>query len=378
MADTLQEFKILLNQNPHGPVYYPGSEVTGALVVKTTEPKSYNSIVVYLQGKGHVYWMETSGSGRKTDTYLANESYIDLTNSGWSRCQAPDNILSPGEYHFQFRFLLPTEVPSSYKSRNGWIRYTLGGQIDRGYPHSDLTTEIYLTVSQIVDINTPQLRLPITIGIEKTAGFLCCTSGPVTTTLELPRTGYCIGEEIPFRVTIENHGNHKVRVTASLLEQVTYHARSHRKFGPTVQHALVSSDKVNPRQTLVWMPKVQVLKIPITARPQLDSNIIKRRYQLRITTLIPNVLINPVLTRQLKIGNVPYRPDTAPPPYGPAPLPGAAAPPLGAPPLGTPPLGTIPPGAPYLGAPPPDTTPPGGCVPPSHPDHELTKEEPAS
>ena len=109
MADTLQEFKIVLNQSPQGAVCYAGSEVTGALVVKTTEPKSYNSIVVYLQGKGHVYWSETSGYGddRRTNHYRANETYIDLTNAGWSRSEAPDNVLPPGEYHFQFRFLLP-------------------------------------------------------------------------------------------------------------------------------------------------------------------------------------------------------------------------------------------------------------------------------
>ena len=341
----------MLNQNPQGSVYYNGSEVTGALVVKTTEPQSYNSIVIYLQGKGHVYWKETSGSGnnRKTDIYRANESFIDLTNTGWSKNQTPDDVLPPGEHHFRFRFLLPTDIPASYKSQIGWIRYTLGGHIDRGCPQLDHIIETQLTVSHIADINTPQLKLPILIEIEKTAFSLCCTSGPVTTTLELPRTGFCIGEEIPFRVTIENHGNCIVQATASLLEQVTYHARGHRKVGPTVQHAMLSSDKVNPRQSLVW---VQVMKIPITAPLNMDSNIIKRRYRLRITALIPNVLINPVLAWQLTIGNVPYRPYVAPPPYDPTPPPGRPSPALGIPPLGATPPGTPYPGAPPLCAPP--------------------------
>ena len=72
----VKEFKLVLNAPAQG-VFFPGSEVSGILVVKVDEPKSYKNIQVTLVGQAHVSWSESSGSGnnRTIHTYTSNETY---------------------------------------------------------------------------------------------------------------------------------------------------------------------------------------------------------------------------------------------------------------------------------------------------------------
>ena len=347
MVDVLQDFKILLANPPSGSTYFPGTEVVGTLVVKVDEPKNYNDIVIYLTGKGHVHWTETrstgTGDSRRTHTvdYTANETYVELQSIGWSK--GPEAIvLPPGEYHYQFRYLIPPQSPSSFESRTGWIRYTLGAKISRPYPNVPHSLETKILVNEIIDTNAAQLRLQYRLQNQKTAGILCCQSGPITTIAEVPRTGYCIGEEIPFRVTVENGGSRPVRVTVDLHERVTYSAQGGHQYA-NVSHVVQGCEPVEPHRTLVWVPEVNVLKIPVTTPTTMrSSNIIQRTFFLTFNTLIPRVLFNPTLTIPLTVGNVPFNPDpptatpgTYPPPaaVNPPPVSFALTPPL---PLGLP------------------------------------------
>ena len=266
---------------------------------------------------------------------------------------------------------IPPQSPSSFESHVGWIRYTLEAKIDRAYPNPPHVLETKILVNQIIDTNAAQLRLPYRLQNQKTAGFLCCQSGPIATFVELPRTGYCIGEEIPFRVTVENGGSRPVRVTAELSENVTYKARGGRKYVGGA-YVFQGSEPVEPHRTLVWVPEVNVLKVPVTTPTTMTSNLIERAFFLTFKTLIPNVLINPYLTIPLTIGNVPFNPDpptatpsTIPPPAAVNPPPVSSAPPH--------PLG-MPAPDPFL-APPPQVTP--SVVPETVPKNpELTSSEP--
>ena len=309
-------FKILLDQPPSGPAYFSGMEVSGTLVVEVDEPKKYNSITICLTGRGHVHWTETSGSGNNQTTvsYTANETHVDLQNVAWSKDQSIDGLLPPGEHHYQFRFLLPQNIPSSFEARGpGWIRYNIEAKIDRKFPKLNRRIETRLQVVEVVHISADSLRLPFHLEKQKTAGCLCCKSAPIVTTVEVPRTGYCVGEEIPFQVTVENGCSKPVRVTAVLQERIVYTAQGHHRFGGS-SHLSRGSDPIEPHSTTVWAPEVEGIKIPVTIPATLNTSIIQRNYYLNFTTRIPNVCCNPTLSVPLTIGNVPYNPD--PPTFG--------------------------------------------------------------
>ena len=75
---------------------------------------------------------------------------------------------------------------------------------------------------EIIDINKPKLQLPVSLYVRKNAFFFCCVSGPVIATLDLPKTGFCVGEDIPYHITIENGGSQAAEATVSLEEHIPY------------------------------------------------------------------------------------------------------------------------------------------------------------
>ena len=324
--------KILLDQPPSGPTYFSGMEVSGTLVVEVDEPKTdYKAITISLTGRGCVHWEETVRSTRGNYgheieygqvSYEANETHVHRQNVVWSKDQSIDGMLAAGEHRYQFRFNLPQNIPSSFadevRSGPGWIRYNIEAEIDRNSPKPNIKTEKRLQVVGVVHISADSLRLPFHLEKQKTAGFLCCKSAPIVTTVEVPRTGYCVGEEIPFQVTVENGCSKPVRVTAVLRERIVYRARSRRRHG-SISRLSRGSDPIEPHSTTVWAPEVEGIKIPVTTPTTLNTRIIQRNYYLNFTTHIPNVCSNPTFSVPLTIGNMPYNPDpptfaaTAPP-----------------------------------------------------------------
>lgn len=63
---------------------------------------------------------------------------------------------------------------------------------------------------------------PLTEENEKDICCCCCRSGPLCLQASIDRSGYCPGEEIFFRIKIENHSNKSMcGVEVLLLQQLT-------------------------------------------------------------------------------------------------------------------------------------------------------------
>ena len=69
------------------------------------------------------------------------------------------------------------------------------------------------------------IKEPVTRSNAKTFGCLCCTSGPLSSTVNLPRTGFAPGETIPINAEIENLSNKVMTKTqAILIQKVAFHS----------------------------------------------------------------------------------------------------------------------------------------------------------
>ena len=54
----------------------------------------------------------------------------------------------------------------------------------------------------------PNLQLPVDMRVRKTAGCcFSCISGTIVAAIALPKTGFCVDEDIPYHITIENGGS---------------------------------------------------------------------------------------------------------------------------------------------------------------------------
>lgn len=299
----MSDLRIALNRSLQEPgaatVYWSGSEITGTLILTVDEPKSYNYIKVYLEGKAYVRW--TSGRTH----YIGNLRILDSSELLWTKQQAqPDGRIQPGQYNFPFRFVLPPRLPRSYEGSYGWIRYTLGARIGTGLMKFDRVIESRITVIQNVYITAAMYR-PIRLEKQKTVGCLCCAAGSITTTVETPKTGYCAGDNIPLQVTVENGSNRLIRVSVVLQERPTFTVRGRYVTGTYANRLTVSSPTINPGITTVWAPEEGTLRLPATVPTSLDVGMIKVEFFLKVAVIIPNAL-NSDFSIPVTIGNVPY------------------------------------------------------------------------
>ena len=339
-----EEFKIVLEPlRAGGPVEYrPGSEVRGTLLVKVNTNRHYSRIVINLVGKGYVRWTKTSvhitgnnGISNFTTSIAqreANKLYIDLSKSLWNKVDAKEGYLPAGRHSFPFQFVLPDGIPSSHDSNVkipnssgaffadngvGWTKYILHGRIERDNDESHHhRTEQSLTVKENVSIDAPNAYLPIETRLIKTAGCFSCISGSATITLTLPKTGFCIGEEIPYRVTIENGSGKIIEAVASLEEHIVYHTTYRKCYPKVILHGQVNNGPVQPGHTTVLSPEVQAFKIPTSVILTRNSSIIKQSFMVKVKVRIPRVIGNPTIKCPLSIGNLPSTSQQEPPTTG--------------------------------------------------------------
>ena len=96
--------------------------------------------------------------------------------------------LAAGTHKFPFEFILPKNIPSSYETRTGHIRYEAKGEIVRSLLKWNHRCRKIFTINAVLDLNLhPQCRKPKTRRGHKTLGFLCCESGPISATIHLKR-----------------------------------------------------------------------------------------------------------------------------------------------------------------------------------------------
>ncbi|XP_050412489.1 arrestin domain-containing protein 3 isoform X2 [Patella vulgata] len=138
-----------------------------------------------------------------------------------------DHVLQPGNYSYPFSFQLPNQLPSSYESSVGRVRYTVTAVIDRPWKF-DHKCKRTITFIDAVDLNLePTAAQGVTQQGEKTMCCLCCKSGPIRAVLKLDRLGYVPGENIRIHGEINNHSRRKMTSSfAELRMTVDYHTPS--------------------------------------------------------------------------------------------------------------------------------------------------------
>ena len=290
-------------------VYLVPGEVTGSIVVVTDGPMPYNAITVSLKGYADVHWTETyivEEGGRhhrhtRTETrhFHSHEDYI---NEVIEAEHLPHRVLN-GRHVLPFRFArLSANLPSSFDGEHGHIHYELEARISTGHLHFDDTASAIVQIVDRVDINVPALMNPAQFEDEKTICCLCCASPPISLTVNLPRTGYCIGEGIELTASLDNGSGRAITLVATLTRRVTFTADGSTRESSN-QLSSFQSPPVQGRTTFQWAPAEQ-LAIPSAIPTIANCGIINLRYNLRIEASIPWAL-DADIDIPITLGNVP-------------------------------------------------------------------------
>ena len=273
LVKMVKVFEIVLDDPPSPRGFLCGSRVAGKVVVEVDEPKSYRLIDIALVGSGKAEWTEESGDG--SETHRAKEEYLRESATLW-RGEDDSDTLSAGRHEFPFAFSLPDSCPPSWEatqsgSRSGssstvaWVRYVLTARIStRGPLKADHATEervrLYREgVRPEENKSTGAARQEV----RGSDGLLCCLTGPVVLTAELPSSQFATGERIPITVEAENGGSRDLRAEVSLFERVRLKATSHVKRAPPRTVVRETSSPLRSGSTSTWTSELPA--VPDTA-----------------------------------------------------------------------------------------------------------------
>ncbi|XP_058789932.1 arrestin domain-containing protein 17 [Phymastichus coffea] len=308
----LKEFKIYLD-NPYA-TYFPNQTVTGKVIVTIDAPKKIRGIKLTVKGEANTYWstdrQELNNEGRyinETDTVTGHEEYFKaqfyLTGSS-----SGDEIELPvGTHTYPINCVIPPNLPSSFESDFGRIRYTIKAIIDRPWKF-DHETKMAFTVISHYDLNQDSSASePVMIENSKTFCCLCCGSPPLTVNVSLPVRGYVPGQIIPVKVNVENQSGKEVNVVKLKLDKViNYTASTPRPETKIVEVTVaeVSKGPIGGNETTAYEQTLEVPPLPPSNLK--NCKIIDVAYKLNIEACVSGLFsTNLTFNTPILIGTIP-------------------------------------------------------------------------
>ena len=297
-------------------VFYPGSVITGKVVLVASESIKYRSVYLIFKGRCFATWME--GKTRcvsKCDCFTIRRNLLigPLAGQPSPSPGATQFILPPNTYEFPFSIAVPSgNLPSTYLEpfsfldlKRAYIKYSFEARVDRpGW--FDITAELSITIHDLVDLNMGQFTRPLRESTEKTICCLCCASGPVNIEAMIDRSGYTCGESILVTLNVENHSRRTLpRTYAQLMSRITCSCRGRVSVTEKCVSKVTGTQRyIQPGQSDHW--DQQPLAIPQGLLPTSTAcPIIMFEYYVVVVVGTPAFSLNSRLKIPVVIGNVP-------------------------------------------------------------------------
>ena len=171
--------------------------------------------------------------------------------------------------------LLPANCPSSFSSDIPNITYEIEGLISTG----PFKFDPFIVTEVISATPSPS----VCFDDRTTVGCRLCVSGDVAYTVELPRTSFTVGEEIPVNWYVENGSGRRVTLLCVLREEMVFLASGSQRSARNILSS--QSDLTVPPHRASEV----VVCVPVPpCRPAITcSNIIKSSFWLDLTVGIP-------------------------------------------------------------------------------------------
>lgn len=120
--------QVLINR-PRNGLHKAGQPVTGIVRYTVDEAARYKDVVISLIGKGKCSWQKSRKNHHKgrneTRTYIGREVYTEQCISLHNKGSDGAFVLPIGTYERPFSFVLPNNIPSSFKDNTCTIKYKL-------------------------------------------------------------------------------------------------------------------------------------------------------------------------------------------------------------------------------------------------------------
>nr|CAD7424192.1 unnamed protein product [Timema monikensis] len=348
---AIQHYQVQCNRSPQE------TSITSPQETNITSPQE-TTLYVTFHGSAHVSWKKSYGVGknRRTVHYSGEEVYfnykiylvMDSNN---------ETILPMGDLSYPFSFTVPLNLPSSFETSKGSIRYTVKATLDRPWKFNQDVKEA-ISIMPLTDLNLiPQLRevYPHLFGgkVENNFGkttfstanrdsnldliaiasliyckssalnhaatkepamkermkrycCLCCASPTLSLIMRIPFTGFAPGQDITVSVNLENPTNVAINsVTCTLNQLCTLTATNPRKSTRVKNRQLntITLGEVAKHSKASWEKPLKIPACPPTL--QANCNVIKWEYNLQVMAISAGCHSNVEVVIPITIGTVP-------------------------------------------------------------------------
>lgn len=271
--------------------YCSGSSIEGQLIAEIAAPVTVERVSVRFSGKGSV---NCTNEASRSHFSCSSEVYCDeeqILVGLAERGIGPSEYLSlpSGNQSFPFRFTIPSSAPSSIEGSGGYIRYEVQGFVTMSDQSRCCSQPVVVTVNYPVNVAEPHLLQPKCQEVQKTVSFFPWTSSPLSMAVTVPKTGYCVGEEMPLKVSFENGSRRSIYLTASVDELIAYSSQGGGAtpvvdYGREQTVVRVKSDAMASKSTHEWNPTIKIPVFPVEDTH--TSQIIQLSYLLTVTAVV--------------------------------------------------------------------------------------------
>lgn len=265
------------------PCYTCGDWLQGKCVLSLSEPLKFQTFYVEMEGESYAHW--TRRRNKKTVSYTSKVPYLQIKQVLLVSNDATNNEsikLEAGTYEYAFAFQIPLgELPSSFQSNTGYIRYWLKAKVVRNWA-PDIKTVVNFAMYN-PPIYDPNVR-PIEVSRQKELCCGCCASEPITVQVILNKTGFQFGECVLISANFINPTDREMTPKVKLMTRITYSARGAQKV-EEVSLVKMTDQPLTEDTNLVWKDKAFL--IPETVNSIINCENIRLEHFLKVTLDIP-------------------------------------------------------------------------------------------
>ena len=284
---SVEQFDILLEHDIDEQYQYePGELLSGAVQLRLSQPIKISAIQVQIRGESTVSWEEETRQQQQPVTYTADEVYVNVTQTIAQAENGQLMTLDRGTHRFPMEYLLPENLPSSFIGKHGSITYVVKATLkeDRRLGLSSMiTSEPFLLLRKLDIMQEHKLLMAREETLVKrfSGGFAFCSSGKVTCTFKVNKTGHLPGEDIFMDAEISNQSPRVVEaIEAAVIMHSTFYARNKSRYNRQVVNKKRDEWELIEGEGRRWK-SVRLTIPPYIPESRLDGcDIIDIRYEL--------------------------------------------------------------------------------------------------
>ena len=216
--------------------------------------------------------------------------------------------LTPGLHKFNFSCQLPPQLPTSFESKYGNIRYQIQVEVERPWKF-DIKFSFGFTVIKIFDLNfdRPTLRNPLKSELAKTF-FLGFSSKALHVSAEIPISGFVAGQSVPVKININNESSVDVEeIKVSLKKYVHYSSDSPRRNVRERLEQVADVRSVGVSGKNKGSMSAQLIIPPVAPTNIGTCNVVQVSYEIHVLARVSGFHRCPLLRIPITIGTVPLQ-----------------------------------------------------------------------